>query len=428
MSTRLAILFLLCALSAYCQTGKNGSQSLSFMTDDFMHSMLRGPGRDKMETKLGCLLEKRLGVWKCDLRSLDHPVSDEWKDALAVYLRIDGVSDVGLWVEGRGRASPSRAAGEGILTDRSIFVGYDTNGFSFVYTVFSNRMYTLFDPGRLQKRLVFEKQDNAKRLFTELQNDGAAGKPSRPIPAVTEGRESDGWRKRNARMVGWFESTSPIPLALQKRDVEKLYLRINGLEKVFFLYGKSGRVCLDRALFDPPFEIKGCYLGQEFAYAFDGDSRVDLAYLPPLINEYYELYLATLDKNSNRAKTTSMYISQLDATNGKRILRWLDPTETPKKIVFARIPDANVPYERFALASEFSVWGGKAVWNDELKYAFQQFSPWITMTRDGVFFGDQPDLQKLLSEEGIYDLFASRVYYDFVMTNGVPKIHSQEDK
>lgn len=423
MSARTVILILLCVLSAYCQIRQECSPLLSFLTEDFRHLMLiRGSGRDKMESKLGCLLEKRVGTWKCDLGRLDYPVSNEWRDAVALYLEIDGFSNVGLWVEGGGRASPIRVSGKGFLTDRSIFAGANTNGFCFVYTVFSNRMYTLFSPDGLQRRLVFEKLENAQPPLPSARKDGTGDRKARPITATSGNCQSDISGKGHEQPMGWFESASPIPLAFLKHDVDKLYLRINGPGKVFFLYGKSGKVCLDRVLFDPPFTARDCYLEQDFAYAFDGNARIELACLPPLINEYYELQISTLDKDSDHAKSMLAYLSRLDEKNKKRILRWIDPVETPEKIVFVHIPDANIPYERFSLASEFSVWGGKAVWNDQLEHAFQKFSPWITMTKDGVIFGDQPNMQKLLSKEEIYDLFVSRVYYDFVLTNGTPMI------
>ena len=412
------------ACAAQGQIRHDHSSARSHLTADFKRlELIRGPYREEMEKQLGHLLGKRIGVWASE--DADTSGVPGWEDVRTLYLNISDGTRVELWLEtSNGTCSAASGGTGGFLTDLSIFIGPQTNGFCFAYTVFSNRLYTLFSPGGLQRRMTFTKMADKDALPLPVRTAPVLRtSPNRfPVPTITSERLN-----RFKTMRGCYMSVSALSEVWRQKGVERLYLRINGYDNLFYLYKKEGKICLDPALSPCPSVIDG-YYSDRYAYSFDGEDRIVLTELPPFVSEFDELLLHATTNGSSRANIQKR-IEKQSAVDHVRLAAWANREKNEGRIVFVRIPDPSIPFEDFSLAADYSVdIHGPTRWDDGLDRFYRKYAAEMRLDRNyGVEFrfskSAETEWKKLGYGDDGLDRCRNRMYYDYMFTNGIPVSH-----
>lgn len=411
------------ACAAQGQIRHDHSSARSHLTADFKRlELIRGPYREEMEKQLGHLLGKRIGVWASE--DADTSGVPGWEDVRTLYLKISNEAGSELWVETRdGHCSAVSGGAGGFLTDLTVFIGPPANGFCFAYTVSSNRMYTLFSPGGLQRRMIFSKAADENSLPLPVRTGVVSHTPSDrfPVPAIS-GERLD----RFKTMRGCYMSVSALSGAWRQKGVERLYLRINGYDNLFYLYKKEGKICLDPALYACPSAMDG-YYSDGYAYSFDGKDRIVLADLPPFVDEFDELLLYATTNVSARASIQNR-IEKQTAADHARLSAWANREKDEGRIVFVRIPDPSIPFEDFSLAADYSVdIHGPTRWDEKLDRFYRKHAGDIRFDNDGIEFrfskSTETEWEKLGYGDDGLERCRNRMYYDYMFTNGIPVSH-----
>ena len=334
--------------------GQNVRQSVhdlsAFITLDFSSFFkvkVPAPMRVKYEKGLLELLNSRIGVYQSEY--IDTTLSDEWKSFHRFQLSIDNSASVTIQaIQDDGTLSTVPSCGHGFISESDIFLGPYDNGFLFLYTMYSNTIYSVFSPNGVQLPIKFNKVSDLPKcdnlplprtiLIESLQSEGKkAEQKFRGIPPS---------------ISGWYKCLT-IPSELNVKGIDECYLKIDNSYNHFQLTVRGGQFWYDDNLFDSP--RMNSLSGPYGRYVVDGD-YLRFIRIPPVPDLMCPIKMWALSMNGE-CKTEVEILRkkkyEMDRIVSKEICRyWMDSSTNTKITVFKKVAQPHVTIETLKICRD----------------------------------------------------------------------------
>ena len=299
----------------------------------FFRAKVPAPMRARYESGLLELLNSRIGVYQSEY--IDTTLVEEWKGFHRFQLSIDNSASVTIQaIQDDGTLSAVPSCGHGFISESDIFLGPYDNGLLFLYTMYSNTIYSVFSPNCVQRPIKFSKVSDLPKC------------DNLPLPCagLREILQSKGKKPtyKPGDVSGWYKCLT-IPREFYLKGIDEYYLKIDNSYNYFQLTVRAGLFWYDDNLFDSP--RMNSLSGPHGRYVVDGD-YLKFVLTPPVPDLMCLIKLRALSTNEEHKTEVEILRKreyEMERIFSKEISRyWMDNSASNKVTVFKKVPQPHV--------------------------------------------------------------------------------------
>ena len=335
-------------------SGQNVRQSVhdlsAFITLDFSSFFrVKVPAhmRVRYENGLLELLHSRIGVYQSEY--IDTTLVEEWKGFHRFQLSIDNSASVTIQaIRDDGTLSVVPSCGHGFISESDIFLGPYDNGFLFLYTMYSNTIYSVFSPNGVQLPIRFNKVSDLPKC------DNLPPSHTGLIEFLqSEGKKAEHmFRGTPSSIGGWYKCLT-IPSEFNVKGIDEYYLKIDNSYNYFQLTVRGGLFWYDDNLFDAP--RMNPLSGPYGRYVVNGD-YLKFIRIPPVPDLMCRIKRRALSMNGGHKTDVEILRKkeyEMDRIVSREICRyWMDGSTNTKMTVFKKIPRTHMSIETLKICRD----------------------------------------------------------------------------